>query len=87
MAAIGSLVFCTDCGNLLDGSSGDKEAILTCEVCGTENKGVHKDCEIIDGSHSCSRYRYFINHNHNKIKTFGFPFSATIQAISCTELD
>lgn len=55
MAAIGSLVFCTDCGNLLDGSSGDKEAILTCEVCGTENKGVHKDCEIFfvctDASH------------------------------------
>ncbi len=43
MAAIGSLVFCTDCGNLLDGSSGDKEAILTCEVCGAENKGVHED--------------------------------------------
>ena len=39
MSAIGSLVFCTDCGNLLDGSSGDEKAILTCEVCGTENKG------------------------------------------------
>ncbi|KAL9106426.1 MAG: hypothetical protein Q9187_008564 [Circinaria calcarea] len=37
MSAIGSLVFCTDCGNLLDGSSGDEKAILTCEVCGTEN--------------------------------------------------
>ena len=42
MAAIGSLVFCADCGNLLDGSSGDKEAVLTCEVCGAENKGVYK---------------------------------------------
>lgn len=39
MSAIGSLVFCTDCGNLLDGSSGDEKAILTCEVCGTENTG------------------------------------------------
>ncbi len=40
MAAIGSLVFCTACGNLLDGSSGDKKIILTCEICGTENKGI-----------------------------------------------
>lgn len=40
MAAIGSLVFCTDCGNLLDGSSGDEKAILKCDVCGTENRGV-----------------------------------------------
>ena len=39
MAAIGSLVFCTACGNLLDGSSGNANAILMCEVCGTENKG------------------------------------------------
>lgn len=39
MAAIGSLVFCTDCGDLLEGTSGDKKAILICAVCGTENKG------------------------------------------------
>ena len=39
MAAIGSLVFCTDCGNLLDGSTGNEKAILNCDVCGTENKG------------------------------------------------
>ncbi|KAI9836546.1 MAG: hypothetical protein M1819_001177 [Sarea resinae] len=36
MAAIGSLVFCTDCGNLLNGSSGDEKAILTCELCGSQ---------------------------------------------------
>ena len=40
MAAIGSLVFCTACGNLLDGSSGDKKATLTCEICGIENQGI-----------------------------------------------
>ncbi|KAF2688172.1 DNA-directed RNA polymeras-like protein I subunit [Lentithecium fluviatile CBS 122367] len=34
MSAIGSLVFCTDCGNLLDGSAGKQNAILTCQVCG-----------------------------------------------------
>lgn len=39
MTAIGSLVFCTDCGNLLDGASGDRTTLLTCEVCGTQNKG------------------------------------------------
>ena len=38
MAAIGSLVFCTACGNLLEGSSGDRSVTLICEVCGTHNK-------------------------------------------------
>lgn len=46
MAAIGSLVFCTACGNLLDGSSGDKKAVLTCEICGTENKGILQQGEL-----------------------------------------
>lgn len=71
MAAIGSLVFCTDCGNLLDGTSGDKEAVLTCEVCGAENKGVHKDWRVslgwVDESHCGSHYRYLIHHNNNSI--------------------
>ena len=40
MAAIGSLVFCTTCGDLLDGSSGDSKIVLTCRVCGTENQGI-----------------------------------------------
>ena len=39
MAAIGSLVFCTDCGNLLDGGAGKQNAILTCQVCGASCKG------------------------------------------------
>ncbi|KAF2102945.1 hypothetical protein NA57DRAFT_52486 [Rhizodiscina lignyota] len=38
MSAIGSLVFCTDCGNLLDGSGGDEKAILLCDVCGASNR-------------------------------------------------
>ncbi|KAF2188091.1 DNA-directed RNA polymeras-like protein I subunit [Zopfia rhizophila CBS 207.26] len=38
MSAIGSLVFCTDCGNLLDGSSGKENAILICQVCGASCK-------------------------------------------------
>ncbi|KAI5310069.1 DNA-directed RNA polymerase I core subunit rpa12 [Ascosphaera atra] len=39
MAAIGSLIFCTSCGNLLRESSGDANAILTCDLCGTQNRG------------------------------------------------
>ncbi|EOA86952.1 DNA-directed RNA polymerase I core subunit rpa12 [Exserohilum turcicum] len=39
MSAIGSLVFCTDCGNLLDGSVGQQQnVVLTCGVCGAHNK-------------------------------------------------
>ncbi|KAF2482916.1 DNA-directed RNA polymeras-like protein I subunit [Neohortaea acidophila] len=37
MAAIGSLVFCTDCGNLLDPNHRRKEHIQ-CELCGAQNK-------------------------------------------------
>ncbi|KAB5540503.1 hypothetical protein GE09DRAFT_1216228 [Coniochaeta sp. 2T2.1] len=38
MAAIGSLIFCTDCGNLLPASKGSEKNILHCECCGAENK-------------------------------------------------
>lgn len=38
MAAIGSLVFCTDCGNLLPATKGSEKSILLCECCGAENK-------------------------------------------------
>ena len=39
MAAIGTLVFCTACGNLLDPSTGNAKNILTCAQCGTKNQG------------------------------------------------
>ncbi|KAH8809016.1 transcription factor S-II-domain-containing protein [Xylogone sp. PMI_703] len=38
MSAIGSLVFCTDCGNLLETSTGNANTILICECCGAENR-------------------------------------------------
>jgi ribosomal protein S27E len=41
MAAIGSLVFCTDCGNLLETNT-SRKTYLTCEVCGAQNKGVYR---------------------------------------------
>ena len=40
MSAIGSLVFCTACGDLLDSSTGDPKTVLVCAVCGTENRDV-----------------------------------------------
>lgn len=39
MSAIGSLIFCTDCGNLLRESTGSPDAILECGACGAKNKG------------------------------------------------
>ncbi|KAL2128392.1 hypothetical protein VTI74DRAFT_9248 [Chaetomium olivicolor] len=38
MAAIGSLIFCTDCGNLLPASKGSEKNILHCDCCGAENR-------------------------------------------------
>ncbi|ATY62692.1 Zinc TFIIS-type [Cordyceps militaris] len=38
MAAIGSLVFCTDCGNLLPSTKGTDRNVLKCECCGAENQ-------------------------------------------------
>jgi DNA-directed RNA polymerase I subunit RPA12 len=38
MAAIGSLLFCVDCGDLLPPSKGSKKNILICECCGRENQ-------------------------------------------------
>lgn len=39
MAAIGSLVFCTDCGNLLEPNTVHSKYI-NCDVCGTRNEGM-----------------------------------------------
>ncbi|OLN97639.1 DNA-directed RNA polymerase I subunit RPA12 [Colletotrichum chlorophyti] len=38
MSAIGTLVFCTDCGNLLPASMGTQKNILVCDCCGADNK-------------------------------------------------
>ncbi|KAL1986339.1 hypothetical protein VTN96DRAFT_6571 [Rasamsonia emersonii] len=40
MSAIGSLIFCTDCGNLLHESTGDPNTILVCDVCGARNRDI-----------------------------------------------
>lgn len=38
MATIGSLIFCSDCGNLLPVSKGNVKNILHCDCCGGDNK-------------------------------------------------
>lgn len=43
MAAIGSMVFCTDCGNLLPATKGTEQNVLSCECCSAENKGLAPD--------------------------------------------
>ncbi|EAS35396.3 DNA-directed RNA polymerase I polypeptide [Coccidioides immitis RS] len=40
MSAIGSLIFCVDCGNLLNESTGDENTILVCDICGTKNRDI-----------------------------------------------
>jgi DNA-directed RNA polymerase I subunit RPA12 len=40
MSAIGSLVFCIDCGNLLESSTGDAKTVLVCDCCGAHNQGM-----------------------------------------------
>jgi DNA-directed RNA polymerase subunit M/transcription elongation factor TFIIS len=50
MASIGSLVFCTDCGNLLPPSKGVVNNILSCDCCGALNKGkanLHARCRMV----------------------------------------
>ncbi|KAK0665898.1 putative DNA-directed RNA polymerase subunit [Cercophora samala] len=38
MSAIGSLVFCTDCGDLLPASQGNVKNLLICRCCGAEHR-------------------------------------------------
>lgn len=91
MSAIRSLVFCTDCGNLLDGSSGDEKAILTCEVCGRENKGTSRQLgsRLHDNTNlgSTSPVRYLIDCSHHEIKAHSIPFIAPLEAIGCADAD
>lgn len=68
MSAIGSLVFCTDCGNLLDGSTGNENAVLLCEVCGAQCKGTRPFAA------KSPRFPLF--------NVLGFLFSAAV-AITC----
>ena len=89
MSAIGSLVFCTDCGNLLDASSGDENAILACEVCGTKNKGQPKRLQWNGEVESCSlcNHRHIIQINHHQVQAHSLPISAKVKTVSCSNID
>ncbi|CAK7566537.1 MAG: DNA-directed RNA polymerase I core subunit rpa12 [Sporothrix epigloea] len=50
MASIGSLVFCTDCGNLLPMSKGSSRNLLVCRCCGAENKDAASTKTIVTES-------------------------------------
>lgn len=47
MTAIGSLVFCNDCGNLLDARTSAKVKTLNCAVCGSSCKGLLALCLVV----------------------------------------
>ena len=55
MSAIGSLVFCTDCGTLLDSNSEDNNAILLCDVCGARCKGLSPSPKLFSFLQDCNR--------------------------------
>jgi DNA-directed RNA polymerase I subunit RPA12 len=59
MAAIGSLVFCTDCGNLLPSTKGSDRNVLSCECCGAENKGMSILIVSPRGRHTAHTDFYF----------------------------
>jgi DNA-directed RNA polymerase I subunit RPA12 len=52
MAAIGSLLFCTTCGNLLESSTGDEKALLICDVCHSANHGKKSEIQPTKAFHS-----------------------------------
>jgi DNA-directed RNA polymerase subunit M/transcription elongation factor TFIIS len=86
MAAIGSLVFCTDCGNLLDGSAGKQNAILTCQVCGAQCKGMDFCMFAVDKSERSQhlKYRHLLQDHCHTLKTYGVPLGFTRKALRST---
>jgi DNA-directed RNA polymerase subunit M/transcription elongation factor TFIIS len=67
MAAIGSLVFCTDCGNLLEPNTGRK-TYIACDVCGTQNKGKYFANRSIEAlSHILTIVRHILQRRSNNL--------------------
>ncbi|CZR63254.1 related to DNA-directed RNA polymerase I A12.2 subunit [Phialocephala subalpina] len=67
MSAIGSLVFCTDCGNLLDSSTGNKNTILVCDCCGAENKDTAS--KIITTSTKAASFPSLLRQKRSAVQT------------------
>jgi DNA-directed RNA polymerase subunit M/transcription elongation factor TFIIS len=79
MSAIGSLVFCTDCGNLLDGSAGKQNAILTCQVCGASCRGMLPDHSR--ATRELTSRRHLLQSGSDALEARCFPFLAAIEAV------
>jgi hypothetical protein len=80
MSAVGSLVFCTDCGNLLDNSTGNQKHILVCECCGAENNGMPG--EDFSYSHTeTDNPRYGLKDYYGNYEAILFPFSFEAKTI------
>jgi DNA-directed RNA polymerase subunit M/transcription elongation factor TFIIS len=76
MSAVGSLVFCTDCGNLLESSTGNKNNVLTCDCCGAENQGQKKLLDPCQGL-VLKNNRYFLENVYDENKSGTLPFNFT----------
>jgi hypothetical protein len=93
MSAIGSLIFCTDCGALLRESTGDKNAVIVCDVCGARNRGElnflvsEKQRTIL---HSCLAdfsLRYNSTGYRFRVETERFPLGVKSEEIRSPDLD
>ena len=88
MAAIGSLIFCTACGNLLPASRGSDKNILKCDCCGSENQGMQraKMVKIDSQTDRCtalSRSPSENDHNHDKALRLSLP--PATEALHCSD--
>ena len=98
MSAIGSLIFCTDCGNLLQESTGDAGAVLLCDICGARNKGWLIDCIALHCIDSIlymaqgmavltGASRYTPQDHSLRVQTKRIPVSTESQKIGRSDLD
>lgn len=87
MSAIGSLIFCTDCGNLLQESTGNENATVVCEVCGARNKGILTLSGISFMAHTNSAFRHRSPDHCLRIQTERFPIFAESQKICRPNFD
>jgi hypothetical protein len=76
MAAIGSLVFCTDCGNLLETNT-SRKTYLTCEVCGAQNKGEdYISTSAYTLNDVLTVYRHIQQDHHYSLQAHSVPFNS-----------
>jgi len=85
MSAVGSLVFCSDCGNLLDSTSGNEK--LVCEQCGGVTRG-RAALNSTWGRTLIMMYYFFRYHNkgsYYQISAVSIPLCVATKAISCPD--